>query len=203
MPGPDPMPMLRRQASPRPRPPRNRRHPSLLLHQALLDPLHPRPRGHPGEAHRPLPVHRSGSRWRPPPSTHPRRMVAGTCPTGIRWSSRSPMRSCPPSRGWRRPSTRTVDSSRSTSRGAVFALDNTPTLERAEKHRAVVEAALAAHFGRPVPLILIEQADAHEYERHGRRRWIADDDRASASRGPGGHARRAGADGPGRGRDRR
>ncbi|MFI5044517.1 MAG: hypothetical protein ACHQDC_06975, partial [Acidimicrobiales bacterium] len=51
-----------------------------------------------------------------------------------------------------------------TSRGAVFALDNTPTLERAEKHRAVVEAALAAHFGRPVPLILIEQADAHEYE---------------------------------------
>ncbi len=51
-----------------------------------------------------------------------------------------------------------------TSRGAVFALDNAPTLERAEKHRTVVEAALAAHFGRPVPLILIEQADAHEYE---------------------------------------
>ena len=50
-----------------------------------------------------------------------------------------------------------------TDRGAVFALDNAPTRDRAEKYRADVEAALAAHLGSPVTLILIDQADAARY----------------------------------------
>lgn len=47
--------------------------------------------------------------------------------------------------------------------GAVFALENTPTRDRAEKSRADVEAVLAAHFGRPVPLVVIDRADAPRY----------------------------------------
>jgi hypothetical protein len=50
-----------------------------------------------------------------------------------------------------------------TDRGAVFALDNAPTRDRAEKYRADVEAALAGHLGSPVTLILIDQADAGRY----------------------------------------
>jgi DNA polymerase-3 subunit gamma/tau len=42
----------------------------------------------------------------------------------------------------------------------VFALGNAPTRDRAEKMRAEVEAALATHFGRPVPLRLIEESQA-------------------------------------------
>ncbi len=40
-------------------------------------------------------------------------------------------------------------------RTAVFALPNAPHVEKCEKHRPDVEAALAAHFGRPVPLRLV------------------------------------------------
>jgi len=40
---------------------------------------------------------------------------------------------------------------------AVFVLNNAATCERAERSRTDVEAALAAHFGRPVPLKLIDE----------------------------------------------
>jgi DNA polymerase-3 subunit gamma/tau len=42
----------------------------------------------------------------------------------------------------------------------VFALGNGPTRDRAEKMRPEVETALATHFGRPVPLRLIEESQA-------------------------------------------
>lgn len=41
-----------------------------------------------------------------------------------------------------------------TDRGAVFELSNAPTRERAERFRPDVEAALSAHFGSPVHLVL-------------------------------------------------
>lgn len=44
--------------------------------------------------------------------------------------------------------------------GAVLALANEPTRQHCEKKRPDVEAALAAHFGRPVPLRLVIEADA-------------------------------------------
>jgi hypothetical protein len=50
-----------------------------------------------------------------------------------------------------------------TDRGAVFALENTPTRDRAEKSRGDVEAVLSSHFGRPVPLVVIDRADAARY----------------------------------------
>ena len=50
-----------------------------------------------------------------------------------------------------------------TDQGAVFALDNAPTRDRAEKYRADVEAALGAHIGSPVHLVLIEVGDAARY----------------------------------------
>ncbi|MHB1139661.1 MAG: hypothetical protein ACYC2O_11955 [Microthrixaceae bacterium] len=46
---------------------------------------------------------------------------------------------------------------------AVFALENAPARERAEKSRAEVEQMLAEHFGRPVSLVLIERSDAPRY----------------------------------------
>ena len=48
-------------------------------------------------------------------------------------------------------------------RGAVLALENGPTRDRAEKSRPDAEAALAAHFGRAVPLIVIDKADSASY----------------------------------------
>ncbi|MEO7427909.1 MAG: hypothetical protein ABIY48_00870, partial [Acidimicrobiales bacterium] len=42
---------------------------------------------------------------------------------------------------------------------AVFALANGPTRDHCEKKRPEVEAALAAHFGRPVPLRLVAIAE--------------------------------------------
>ena len=50
-----------------------------------------------------------------------------------------------------------------TDTAAVFALENAPTRDRAEKSRADVEAALATHFGRAVPLVVIDKADAATY----------------------------------------
>ena len=50
-----------------------------------------------------------------------------------------------------------------TDRGAVLALENGPTRDRAEKSRPDAEAALAAHFGRAVPLIVIDKADSASY----------------------------------------
>ncbi|CAB4541709.1 unannotated protein [freshwater metagenome] len=50
-----------------------------------------------------------------------------------------------------------------TADGAVFALENSPTRDRAERSRADVEAALAGHFGSPVALILIDKADSTKY----------------------------------------
>jgi hypothetical protein len=44
--------------------------------------------------------------------------------------------------------------------GVVLALANEPTREHCEKKRPEVEAALAAHFGRPVPLRLVTDAHA-------------------------------------------
>jgi hypothetical protein len=41
----------------------------------------------------------------------------------------------------------------------VFALANKPTRDHCEKKRPDVERALAAHFGRPVPLRLVTDAD--------------------------------------------
>ena len=43
---------------------------------------------------------------------------------------------------------------------AIFALANAPTRDHCEKKRPDVERALAAHFGRPVPLRLVTDADA-------------------------------------------
>jgi DNA polymerase-3 subunit gamma/tau len=43
---------------------------------------------------------------------------------------------------------------------AVFALANAPTRDHCEKRRPEVEAALAARFGRPVPLRLVTAAEA-------------------------------------------
>ena len=43
---------------------------------------------------------------------------------------------------------------------AVFALENAPTRDRAEKHRLAVEGLLADHFGRPVPIRLIIESEA-------------------------------------------
>lgn len=51
-----------------------------------------------------------------------------------------------------------------TDEGAVFALDNAPARDRAEKYRETVESALAAHFGTPVKLVLIEESDSGAYE---------------------------------------
>jgi DNA polymerase-3 subunit gamma/tau len=45
----------------------------------------------------------------------------------------------------------------------VFALGNAPTRERADKVRPEVEAALAAHFGQPMPLRLIEESQAASF----------------------------------------
>jgi DNA polymerase III subunit gamma/tau len=44
-------------------------------------------------------------------------------------------------------------------RSAVFALPNAPHRDHCEKKRPDVEAALAAHFGRPVPLRLVTDAE--------------------------------------------
>lgn len=41
----------------------------------------------------------------------------------------------------------------------VYALANAPTRDHCEKKRPEVEAALAAHFGRPVPLRLATDAE--------------------------------------------
>lgn len=49
----------------------------------------------------------------------------------------------------------------------VFALNNAPTRERAERGQAEVEAALAAHFGRPIPVTLVEESDVARATRSG------------------------------------
>jgi len=46
--------------------------------------------------------------------------------------------------------------------GAVFALENAPTRDRAESFRPDVEAALSAHFGVPLRLVLVDGSDPHE-----------------------------------------
>lgn len=46
---------------------------------------------------------------------------------------------------------------------AVFALDNAPTVERAEKYRSTVEDLLAEKVGAPVPIRLVTEADADAY----------------------------------------
>src|SRR3546814_14979342 len=43
---------------------------------------------------------------------------------------------------------------------AVFALGNGPTRDHCEKKRPEVEAALSAHFGRPIRLRLVVEDDA-------------------------------------------
>ncbi len=47
---------------------------------------------------------------------------------------------------------------------AVFALPNAPHAERCESRRGDVEQALAAHFGRPVPLRLTVDDDPAKVE---------------------------------------
>jgi DNA polymerase III subunit gamma/tau len=44
-------------------------------------------------------------------------------------------------------------------RAATFALPNAPHRDHCEKQRAAVEAALARHFDRPVPLLLVTDAE--------------------------------------------
>ena len=46
---------------------------------------------------------------------------------------------------------------------AVFALDNAPTVERAERYRSAVEELLAEKVGAPVPIRLVTEADADAY----------------------------------------
>lgn len=46
---------------------------------------------------------------------------------------------------------------------AVFALDNAPTVDRAEKYRPAVEELLAAELGATVPIRLVTEADADSY----------------------------------------
>jgi hypothetical protein len=48
----------------------------------------------------------------------------------------------------------------STGDSAVYALANGPTRDHCEKKRPEVEAALAAHFGRPVRLRLVTEIEA-------------------------------------------
>lgn len=43
--------------------------------------------------------------------------------------------------------------------GAVFALDNAPTVERAERFRSDVEGALSQHFATAVTLVLVDGTD--------------------------------------------
>ena len=62
---------------------------------------------------------------------------------------------------------------------AVFALANAPTRDHCEKKRADVERALEAHFGRPIPLRLVTDAD------------VADSDAGSAAAGARSTARSA------------
>ncbi|MBV6507329.1 MAG: hypothetical protein JJLCMIEE_00373 [Acidimicrobiales bacterium] len=50
-----------------------------------------------------------------------------------------------------------------TERAAIFALENAPTCERAERIRPEVEGVLAEHFGSPVPLKLIPESEAAAY----------------------------------------
>jgi DNA polymerase III subunit gamma/tau len=47
-----------------------------------------------------------------------------------------------------------------TDKAAVFGLPNAPHMQRCESGRADVEAALAQHFGRPVPLRLAVDDDS-------------------------------------------
>ncbi|HEY9556042.1 MAG TPA: hypothetical protein VIR58_04870, partial [Acidimicrobiales bacterium] len=47
----------------------------------------------------------------------------------------------------------------STADAAVFALQNAPTRDHCDKKRPEVEAALTAHFGRPVSLRLVTESD--------------------------------------------
>lgn len=47
----------------------------------------------------------------------------------------------------------------SAGKAAVFALANAPTRDHCEKKRPEVEAALASHFGRPVPLRLVTDSE--------------------------------------------
>jgi DNA polymerase-3 subunit gamma/tau len=61
---------------------------------------------------------------------------------------------------------------------AVFALENGPTRDRAEQHRGQVEVALAEHFGTPVPLRLVTEAEAGA-ERGGGRGGSTSPDPAS------------------------
>lgn len=51
--------------------------------------------------------------------------------------------------------------------GALFALENAATCQRAERYRADVEAALSAHFGRPVPLRLVDEGSLEGVETTG------------------------------------
>jgi len=46
---------------------------------------------------------------------------------------------------------------------AIFALENVPTCERAERIRPEVEGVLAEHFGSRVPLKLIPESEAARY----------------------------------------
>jgi DNA polymerase-3 subunit gamma/tau len=46
---------------------------------------------------------------------------------------------------------------------AVFALDNAPTVQRAERYRSAVEELLAEKVGAPVPIRLVTEADADAY----------------------------------------
>lgn len=50
-----------------------------------------------------------------------------------------------------------------TEQAAIFALENAPTCERAERIRPEVEGVLAEHFGVPVPLKLIPESEAAAY----------------------------------------
>lgn len=50
---------------------------------------------------------------------------------------------------------------------AEFAVENAPTLDRAERYRAEVEALLAAELSVPVPLRLVVDTGEHETTRSG------------------------------------
>ena len=82
--------------------------------------------------------------------------------------------------------------------GVVFALENAATLDRAQTYRPAVEAGLAAHFGRPVSMVLIEEKDAARYAEGGSAPPVRDAAPPAAAPTPDGNRpARRGADGAG------
>ena len=83
-----------------------------------------------------------------------RRTEPGRADAGLGRPGPAPRCRARPSRSWP-PGTGSA-----TDGGVALAVPNEPHRARSEQHRAELEAALAAHFGRPVPVTFVLDADA-------------------------------------------